>query len=258
MAREQPKTRWGWRPWLMAAAGAALFVSTAAAAYKVRAFALTDPRFILRRDDPAALTVDGLHYASRARVMRVFEADFGHSVFAISLAERRRRLSAIDWVEEASVSRIWPNRLVARITERNPVAFVNLPLATGATRVLLIDPNGLLLEPPPRSRFSFPVLSGITETQTDAERRARVQAMIALLDDLGAAAKEISEVNAADVENLRVVTQVEGRPVELLMGGGNYSRRYQSFLAHYPEIRKRSETTVTFDLRLDDRITARN
>lgn len=258
MAREQSKSRWGWRPWLMAAGGAVLFVSTAMAGYKVREFALTDPQFTLEREDTGALTIEGLRYASRARVMRVFEGDYGRSVFAVSLAERRRRLMGIDWVAEASVSRLWPNRVVVRITERKPLAFVNLPLATGLTRVLLIDGNGQLLEPPPQSRFSFPVLSGITEAQSDSERRMRVHAMTKLLEALGPAGKEISEVNAADAENLRIVTQIENHPVELLMGDGNYARRYQGFLAHYPEIRKRSEATMTFDLRLDDRITAKD
>ena len=47
------------------------------------------------------------------------------------------------------------------------MAFVNLPLATGLTRVLLIDSDGVLLEPPPQARFSFPVLGGITEATTN-------------------------------------------------------------------------------------------
>lgn len=258
MGREKRESRWNWRPWLMAAAGAALFVSTGAAALEVRDFALHDPRFRLDPEKPGVLTVAGLQYASRARVMRVFEADFGRSVFAVSLSERRRRLMAIDWIEEASVSRVWPDRLAVRITERKPVAFVNLAVAEGLTRVLLIDANGLFLEPPPQSRFSFPVLSGISEAQSEAERRMRVKGMLKLAGELGPAAKEISEINAADPENLRIVTQVEGRPVELMMGDSNYGRRYNAFLAHYQEIRKRSETTVTFDLRLDDRITARD
>jgi cell division protein FtsQ len=258
MAKEQPKTRWGWRPWVMAAGGFVIFVSTAVAGYKVSNFALRDPQFTLSAENRDALVVQGLRYASRARVLRVFDIDFGRSVFSISLAERRRRLMAIDWIEDATVSRIWPNRLVVRITERRPVAFVNLPLAIGSTRVLLIDAEGVLLEPPPQSHFSFPVLSGITEMQGEAERRMRVKSMQRLMQDLGAAARDISEVNAADLENLRVVTQMENRPVELLMGDENYSRRYQAFVTHYPEIRRRSETTVQFDLRLDDRITARD
>ena len=69
--------------------------------------------------------LQGLVYASRFKVQRVFAADFEHSVFSVPLAERRRRLLAIDWVEDASVSRVWPDRLVVRIRERKPVAFVS-------------------------------------------------------------------------------------------------------------------------------------
>jgi cell division protein FtsQ len=258
MAREQAKSGRGWRRWLIAAGGVALFASTAAAAWQVRRFVLTDAQFRLPLENREALQVEGLRYASLARVLRVFEVDLGRSVFAVPLEERRRRLTAIDWVEEATVSRIWPNRLVVRIAERKPAAFVNLPLATGTTKVLLIDEAGVLLEQPPRARFTFPVLSGITESQSEYERQRRVRAMVRLLNELGPAARDVSEVNAADLENLRITTPVEGRAVELQMGDGNYGRRFQGFMEHYPEIRKRSETTASFDLRLDDRITARN
>jgi hypothetical protein len=50
---------------------------------------------------------------------------------------------------------------------------------------------------------------------------------------------------------------VEGRPLELELGDGNYARRLQNFLLHYPEIRKHAANVTTFDLRLDDRITAK-
>jgi len=54
-----------------------------------------------------------------------------------------------------------------------------------------------------------------------------------------------------------VVAQVEGRPLELQLGDGSYARRLQNFLLHYPEIRKHTANVKTFDLRLDDRITAK-
>jgi hypothetical protein len=50
---------------------------------------------------------------------------------------------------------------------------------------------------------------------------------------------------------------MEGRAVELMLGDTNFGRRYQNFLNHYPEIAKRSPDVKTFDLRLDDRITAK-
>jgi hypothetical protein len=51
---------------------------------------------------------------------------------------------------------------------------------------------------------------------------------------------------------------VESRAIDLILGDANFARRYQNFLNHYPEIRKRSPEVKTFDLRLDDRITAKD
>ena len=67
-------------------------------------------------------------------------------------------------------------------------------------------------------------------------------------------AKEVSEIDPSDPENIRIVSQVDHRVLTLLMGDGNYARRYQNFVSHYPEIRKGSPDAKAFDLRLDDRI----
>ncbi|MFB3829095.1 MAG: cell division protein FtsQ/DivIB [Bryobacteraceae bacterium] len=248
MAREQPKRRFRWRLYLGVAAAMLACASAAAAGMKVRAFALTGPQFALSPEDRQAITISGLRYASRTRVLHAFSGDWEKSVFAIPLDERRRRLLAVDWVQDASVSRVWPNRIAVRIAERLPVAFVNL------SRPLLVDAEGVLLEPPAQARFSFPVLSGITEAQGEPERRARVRAMLRLLEDLGNASKDISEVNAAELDNLKVVAQFENIAIELVLGDRNFARRYETFVAHYPEIRKRTPEARRFDLRLDDRI----
>src|SRR2546421_292633 len=88
-----------WTPWWAWAAFAGVVcVSTAMAGLKVRQFALADPQFRLSRSRPETLSVSGLKYTSRAKVVRVFAADFGHSIFAVPLEERRRRLLGIDWV----------------------------------------------------------------------------------------------------------------------------------------------------------------
>jgi cell division protein FtsQ len=260
MAREKARPAFRWRLWAIVLAWCAVFLSGALAARKTHQYLLTDPQFALSSEQRGSLTLQGTGYASRARLSRVFATDYGRSVFAVPLAERRRRLLAVDWVEDASVSRLWPNRLLVRITERKPVAFVSLPFHSGAnsaSHFLLIDADGVLLDPPARAQFAFPVLTGLTEDQTEPERRVRVRAMLALLDELGPASQNISEINAAAPDDLAVVTQVEGRLIELRLGDGNYAKRLQNFLLHYPEIRKRAATVTSFDLRLDDRITAK-
>src|ERR1017187_8211255 len=109
MARESKKAAVDlrWRLWLGLVVVGVACVSSAMAGLKVRQFALTDPQFTLSRDHKDALTIQGMNFTSRSKVLRVFASDFGHSVFSVPLAERRRRLLAIDWVEDASVSRIW-------------------------------------------------------------------------------------------------------------------------------------------------------
>lgn len=268
MAREKSGTGIRWRLWLSVTGWSLAFVSLGMGVRQAHRFVITDPKFVLSAEDPNALAIQGLKYTPRARVARIFAGDFGRSIFEAPLAEHRRRLLAIDWVEDASVSRIWPNRLLVRVTERKPVAFVDFPLWTkptglpsggviSAARVMLIDANGVLLEDPGQGGFNFPVLTGIREDQPETERRARVRVMTRLLGELGPLAKDISEVNVESTDNLRVVAQVEGRAVDLMLGDANLGKRYRNFLTHYPEIRTRSGAATAFDLRLDDRITAK-
>ncbi len=258
MARSEGKAI-RWRLWLNVALACVALVVVIYTARKVRHFVTTDPRFTLASADVRAtgLSMDGRVHASRTRILATFTPDFGRSIFLVPIAERRRRLLAVDWVEDASIARIWPNRVVVRIKERKPVAFVNLPIPGGrGARVLLIDAEGVLLEQPPQSHFTFPVLTGVTEEQTEAERQRRVQAMLRLLDDLGTLGKDISEVDVTAPGNLTIVSRIDGRTVELVMGNQNFSRRMQNFLDHYPEIERHSRNVKAFDLRLDDRITA--
>lgn len=252
MAKDSKVKRINWRL-VIGIAGLALVTSSAAmAALRVRRFVTTDRQFNLSRDRKDALQIEGQRYTARAKVLRVFAADFGRSIFSIPLEDRRRSLLEIDWVEDASVSRIWPDRLVVRIRERKPVAFVLFHPG-----VLLIDSEGVLLDQPSQSLFAFPVLSGIHREDTVEERHERVRAFLQVEEEMGYLVKDVSEIDTRDISNIRIVAQVDNRAVDLLLGDADFGKRYQNFLNHYPEIRKRSPEVKRFDLRLDDRITAK-
>jgi len=257
MAREKksaPPARSRWKLVLAVFILAVVGVSTAMASYKVRQFVVTDPQFYLSRERKDAITIQGLHYASRWKVQRVFAGDYERSIYLVPLTERQRRLEAIDWIESASISRIWPDRLIVRVRERQPIAFVNLRRG-----VMLIDAHGKLLEPPAQSaaQFSFPVLSGVEENDSDAQCYQHVQTFQRVQGDMGYLMKEVSEVDTTDPENVRLIVQVDNHAAILLVGEGNYGSRYQNFVKHYPEIAKRSPSARIFDLRLDDRITVK-
>jgi cell division protein FtsQ len=255
---EPKKPKINWRMVLRISLWSAVCGSIAYAGVQVRSFMLGDPRFVFEcAAGCRGIEVHGAVHSSMARVDAVFAQDAGKSVFEIPLDERRRHLLAIDWVRDATVMRVWPDQIRITIVERTPVAFASMPIARSARHWLaLIDDQGVLLSLPPRTRFVLPVLSGITEDQTEAVRQKRVEAMQHLLADLGPQAKDISEINAAALEDMRVVTTVEGHAVELWLGDQHFRSRYLNFASHYRQIREDAKASI-FDLRLDDRILVR-
>src|SRR5438477_1460396 len=226
MAKEARRPGTNWRLWLGVGFSTFVLVTAVVLAQAVSRFALADPHFTLDRDAGVAInsrdfTVAGLEHAPRSRVLRVFENDFGSNIFQIPIDERRRKLLAVDWVEHASVSRVWPNRIAVRIWERQPVAFVNLTLEGGrkqGSRLALIDAYGVILDRPDRLNFSSPILSGLYEHQTEADRQERIRHYLRLMNELGPLAKRISEVNVGDPGNLRVSLEIERRAIDLEMG----------------------------------------
>jgi cell division protein FtsQ len=248
-----PKPKFNPRLWARVALWGCIFAGAALGAKEVHSFLLSDPRFEFKN-----LELRGAIYTSRARIEKVFAADAHKSVFHMPLSERRSHLLAIDWVRTATIERIWPNRIVVTIAERKPVAFARLPMpGSGKHWLALIDDEGILLEMPPKVRFRFPVLSGVTEEQSDEDRRERVESMQHLLADLGPQAKDISEVNASSGQDMRVIADVEGQGLELWLGDQHFRTRYMNFLSHYDEIKGHSENARIFDLRMDDRISTR-
>jgi cell division protein FtsQ len=214
-------------------------------------FLITNSRFALGGpDDDSALEITGAAHASRPAIEKIFADDQGVSVYLIPLAERRDAVRDVAWVREASVARVWPNRMIVRVQERTPVAFVRM----NASRFGLIDAEGVIL-PPATDRFKLPVLTGVRASDPVAKRREGVQRMLRLTADLGDATANISEVDVSDGDNLKVSQPYDGRILTLLLGDRNFAARYGNFVSHYGQIQQRLPGAAVLDLRLEDRIT---
>jgi cell division protein FtsQ len=229
------------------------------ASQQFQQFLIRDTRFFLPGPadyglESPNLELTGIKYAARAQVLRVFDQDYGRSLYLFPLAERRKSLRNVRWVHDATIVRIWPNRLSVQIIERKPAAFVKLP-ADNIARWALIDDEGVILEPPAKAVFRLPVLAGIRAGETPERRGTRVRRMQRLTNELGRMADKVSEVDVSDLDNLKITQQVGGSAVSLMLGDRNFSSRLRNFLEHYPDIHAKMPQASTFDLRLDDRIT---
>ncbi len=221
------------------------------AMYRLEQFLILDQRFALSEDeDRATLEISGVSHASRRSIERIFNDDAGRSILLLPLAGRRTALRSVDWIKDASVVRLWPNRVLVRISERTPVAF----LALNSSKFALIDEDGVILPPAP-DRFTLPVLAGVRPSDPLEQRRDRVHRMLRLTRDLGSQTAQISEIDVSDPDNLKVVQPCEGRMLTLFLGDRDFSLRYQNFVRNYAEIKRRLPDAATLDLRLEDRIT---
>jgi cell division protein FtsQ len=220
--------------------------------HRLEQFLIRDPRFALSgvEGDAAAIEIAGAAHASRTQIERVFAIDLARSVYLLPLSERREALRTVDWVKDASIARLWPNRVVVSIQERKPVAFLTL----APSRFALIDDDGVIL-PPAADRFALPVLRGVRASDALTDRRDRVHRMLRLTRELGADARNISEIDVSDRDNLRVTAPHSGHIITLLLGDRNFALRYQNFVNHFGEIQRRLPDAATLDLRLEDRIT---
>lgn len=265
MAKASSKTgnkrpvRINWRYVISACLLSLVLMSVVFAWQQTEQFLLRDPHFVLARpteygEESPNLRIDGVQYASRNQVLRVFQPDIGRSLFLFPIEERRKALLRVAWVKDASIERTWPNRILVRISERQPSAFVQLK-SESMSRWALIDSDGIILEPPLRSNFKLPVITGVEAGEPPALRGVRVRRMSRMLDDIGNYRQKVSEIDVSDLDDLKATIKMGDRALILMLGDRNFHGRFQNFFDHYDEIQRRISDLTLLDLRLDDRIT---
>jgi cell division protein FtsQ len=242
-----------------------VFIAAVALAYQVDTFLATDPRFsltsfqrdgLLLADGPIELI--GVEHAPAQEVLALFEPDVGRSLYLLPLDARRTQLMAIDWVEYASISRIWPNRLQVAIQERTPIALAATPTRRrgDAYQMMLVDRHGILMRLPKQARFDLPVIFGLSPDQAVEFREARIE----LLDNMQAEVKALetrfTELDVSDPNNLKASLSLDGRNLKLLLGRDKYLERVQTFLEQYSNVLKANPQANLFDMRLENQIVA--
>ena len=199
----------------------------------------------------------GLTQVTRAEMLPVFGEDIGRNIFYVDLAERRRQLEEIPWVERATVMRLLPDRIRVDVVERQPVAFTRHGQQIG-----LVDASGVLLAMPASTmvqhHYSFPVLTGIDPRDPLPSRKARMalyQRLLAELDANGQhISEQISEIDLTDPEDARVYMPEQGADILAHFGEDRFLERYQRYKAHIAEWRQQYPKLAAVDLRYDQQV----
>jgi len=254
------RSNW-WRPSstlgriLLGAGVTCTLAAVAAGAYVTRQFLIRDPHF--RIAGAASIQSSGLSEVNRADVLPVFGSDIGRNIFFVPLAQRRKELEAIPWVQQATVMRFLPDRLSVTILERTPVAFVR-----EGSKVELADADGVILSMPPammaQHHYSFPVVTGINSADPLPARRARMALYLKFLAELDQnnqhLTDQVSEIDLADPEDLRATMPAQGADILAHFGDDQFLHRLQIYQSHIAEWRSRYPKLKGVDLRYNGEV----
>jgi cell division protein FtsQ len=153
-------------------------------------------------------------------------------VWNADLASLNARVEKFPWVRTAVVSRVLPDGVRVRITERVPRAVVR----TASGRFRWIDDDAVLLgEMLPSDQMPPFFLRGLNEDDpegTRAENRERVAKFVALQQDWDASglSERVSEVNLIDVRDIRAQLAGDDSHIEVRLGSQDYGKRLKNAL----------------------------
>jgi cell division protein FtsQ len=143
-----------------------------------------------------------------------------------------KHLQAVPWVRTAVVTRVLPDGIRVRITERQPIAVVR----NSAGRFMWVDDEAVFLdEMAATDQMPNFFLRGLSEEETTAartENRERVAKFVSLQREWEAQglSERVSEVNLLDVRDVRVQLAGDDSQIEIRLGGLDQGTRLSKAL----------------------------
>jgi cell division protein FtsQ len=148
-------------------------------------------------------------------------------VWRADLQQLSTHLERLPWVRTAVVTRVLPDGIRVRITEREPKAVVR----TSAGRFMWVDDDAVYLgEMSPTDQMPAFFLRGWNEDNSNtaqAENRDRVRKFLELQRDWSGQgiSERVSEVNLLDLRDVRVQLANDDSQIEVRLGGQDQSAR---------------------------------
>ncbi len=166
----------------------------------------------------------------KAAVLR----DVGETgVWRADLDQVSRHLESLPWVRTAIVTRVLPDGIRVRITERQPRAVVR----TSSGRFMWVDDDAVFLgEMLPADQMPAFLLRGWNEEESaaaQASNRERVRTFVEFQREWGAQSisERVSEVNLQDLRDVRVQLAGDDAQIEIRLGGQDQAARLSKALA---------------------------
>jgi cell division septal protein FtsQ len=198
----------------------------------------------------------------------------GANLIALDLAAVKRNLELVPTIDDVSVERILPRTLKVRVTEREPVAQVNVP-TTGAAgeiavAVFQMDMEGYIMKPLdprqcviPLSQVSgqLPVITGLSFYSLQPGHRVespQVQAALQLVSAFGHSPMAgLVDLQRVDVSQPGVVVATTEQGSEITFALDNLEQQLSRWRKIYDLGQSMSKVIATADLAVSNNVPVR-
>ena len=198
----------------------------------------------------------------------------GANLIALDLAAVKRNLELVPMIDSVSVERVLPRTLKVRVTERDPIAQVNVPRADAAggisVSVFQLDADGVVILPldprvctVPLAQVNpqLPVIAGLNYFQLQAGRRIELPQVQAALRLIAAFDKSpmagLLDLQRVDVSAPGVIVVTTGQGSEVTFSLENVEQQLQRWQQIYNFGLQQQKTVATADLAVANNVPVR-
>lgn len=242
-----------------------LYVLWRAGEWALDAFVYDNKAFAIQQVE---IQTDGV--ISPDQLRRWSQVAPGQNLLALDLAKVKRHLELFAIIQSVSVERVLPGTLRIRVTEREPIAQINVPRPKRGSDglefvVYQVDAEGYIMQPlDPRQRAislnetddQLPIISGLNLSELQPGRRidsTQLQAALKLIQAFEsspmAGLVDLKRVNMSSPLVLLVTT---GQGSEVTFGLENFDAQLQRWLWVHQECLRYNRSIATLDLAVTD------
>ena len=246
-----------------------LYLFWRAGAWALDKFVYENSEFAIRHID---VQTDGVILPEQLRHWAGVKA--GDNLLALDLATVKRNLELVPLIESVSIERVLPRTLRIRVTEREPVAQVNVPTADASGKinvtVFKLDADGYVMQPlDPRLSVmplaqvesQLPVIIGLNAYQLQLGRRMdspQLQAALQLITAFSSSPMtglvDLQHVDVSSPEIL-IVTTMQGS--EITFGLDDFPRQLRRWREIYDVGQRMNKAIASLNLAVPDNIPTR-
>jgi cell division septal protein FtsQ len=201
-----------------------------------------------------SIDVSQTKHLTRDEILGLAGVESGKDLLRMNLKQMGEHILQNPWVETVRINRYFPDTVSIAITEREPLAIVNMGF------IYYLDKKGTVFKVLNQGdKLDFPVVTGFSEEELNSDPKGTKEALEAtcellkILHEKGSfILADVSEIHYDKGYGFTLFTATGALPVKV--GSGDFSAKIERFARIYQDLMVQLPTIHYIDLDFNDKI----